>query len=252
MSPASSLGLTFLAVVTAIAGVYSTPVGPVPSRPVAGQRADRRRIRQDEVASRRRSPRCSRTPVRSGPSWSRRRRPQRSAAVRGDGRAIGPGPDAGAAAGISRRAAALVLGSSAVFSPEPARARSLAADRWPARADLAMSRSARERAVEKLRSQLPDAFELMSRVVRAGQTMSQALMAVADEFPQPISDRVRLVLRAAEPRPLARVGLPRPGPAHRCDGDQDLRPGPAGAAADRRQPRRAARQARRRSSASGT
>jgi tight adherence protein B len=41
--------------------------------------------------------------------------------------------------------------------------------------------------LDKLRSQLPDAFDLMSRVLRAGQTMSQALLAVADEFPQPIS-----------------------------------------------------------------
>ena len=43
--------------------------------------------------------------------------------------------------------------------------------------------------LEKLLSQLPDAFDLMSRVVRAGQTMSQALQAVADEFasPSPVS-----------------------------------------------------------------
>jgi tight adherence protein B len=40
---------------------------------------------------------------------------------------------------------------------------------------------------EKLRSQLPDAFDLMGRVIRAGQTMSQALQAVADEFPLPIA-----------------------------------------------------------------
>ncbi len=45
-------------------------------------------------------------------------------------------------------------------------------------------RSAR---LEKLRSQLPDAFDLMGRVIRAGQTTSQALMAVADEFPLPIA-----------------------------------------------------------------
>ena len=45
----------------------------------------------------------------------------------------------------------------------------------------------RDRRIEKLRSQLSDAFELMARVVRAGQTLGQALMAVADEFPQPIS-----------------------------------------------------------------
>ena len=41
--------------------------------------------------------------------------------------------------------------------------------------------------VEKLLSQLPDAFDLMSRVIRAGQTMSQGMQAVADEFSPPIS-----------------------------------------------------------------
>lgn len=41
--------------------------------------------------------------------------------------------------------------------------------------------------LEQLLAQLPDAFELMSRVVRAGQTLSQALQAVADEFQPPIA-----------------------------------------------------------------
>ncbi len=36
-------------------------------------------------------------------------------------------------------------------------------------------------------AQLADAFELMARCVRVGQTMSQALQAVADEFDPPIS-----------------------------------------------------------------
>jgi tight adherence protein B len=40
---------------------------------------------------------------------------------------------------------------------------------------------------EKLLRQLPDAFELIARVVRAGQTLSLALRAVADEFPSPIA-----------------------------------------------------------------
>jgi tight adherence protein B len=48
-------------------------------------------------------------------------------------------------------------------------------------------RRRRNARTEKLRSQLSDAFDLMSRVVRAGQTLGQALIAVADEFPQPIS-----------------------------------------------------------------
>jgi tight adherence protein B len=41
--------------------------------------------------------------------------------------------------------------------------------------------------LEKLLSQLPDAFDLMGRVVRAGQTLSQAMQAVADEFAQPVA-----------------------------------------------------------------
>lgn len=45
----------------------------------------------------------------------------------------------------------------------------------------------RDKRTEKLRSQLSDAFELMARVVRAGQTLGQAMLAVAQEFPQPIS-----------------------------------------------------------------
>jgi tight adherence protein B len=43
----------------------------------------------------------------------------------------------------------------------------------------------RKARLEKLLSQLPDAFDLMGRVVRAGQTMAQGLQAVADEFAQP-------------------------------------------------------------------
>ena len=45
---------------------------------------------------------------------------------------------------------------------------------------------------DKLRSQLPDAFDLMARVVRAGQTINQSIMAVADEFPKPISEELSL------------------------------------------------------------
>jgi tight adherence protein B len=45
----------------------------------------------------------------------------------------------------------------------------------------------RRRRLEKLIGQLPDAFDLMARVIRAGQTMSQAMQGVAEEFDQPIS-----------------------------------------------------------------
>ncbi len=46
----------------------------------------------------------------------------------------------------------------------------------------------RAKRLDRLLSQLPDAFDLMSRTLRAGQTMSQALQAVADEFSAPIAD----------------------------------------------------------------
>ena len=47
---------------------------------------------------------------------------------------------------------------------------------------------ARARRTEKLLSQLPDAFDLMSRALKAGQTMSQSLLVVSDECPSPVSD----------------------------------------------------------------
>jgi tight adherence protein B len=46
--------------------------------------------------------------------------------------------------------------------------------------------------VAKLLGQLPDAFELMSRVVRSGQTIAMALRAVADEFPSPVASEFAL------------------------------------------------------------
>ncbi|MGD9713151.1 MAG: type II secretion system F family protein [Thermomicrobiales bacterium] len=45
----------------------------------------------------------------------------------------------------------------------------------------------RAKRLEQLRQQLPDAFDLMSRVLRSGQTISQGLQAVAEEFGMPIS-----------------------------------------------------------------
>ena len=47
---------------------------------------------------------------------------------------------------------------------------------------------ARRTRLEKLRSQLPDAFDLMSRVLRSGQTTSQALESVAGEMPRPAAE----------------------------------------------------------------
>jgi tight adherence protein B len=47
---------------------------------------------------------------------------------------------------------------------------------------------ARARRLEQLRSQLPDVFDFMARVLRAGQTISQALETVGDEFSRPASE----------------------------------------------------------------
>ena len=46
---------------------------------------------------------------------------------------------------------------------------------------------ARRRRMHALLEQLPDALELMSRVLRAGQSITQAINAVADEFSPPLS-----------------------------------------------------------------
>jgi tight adherence protein B len=46
----------------------------------------------------------------------------------------------------------------------------------------------RSRRLEKLLSQLPDAFDLMSRTMRAGQTLSQAMLSIVDEGSPPLSE----------------------------------------------------------------
>lgn len=45
----------------------------------------------------------------------------------------------------------------------------------------------RGRRLQRIMAQLPDAFELMARCVRAGQTVSQSMQAVADEFEAPLA-----------------------------------------------------------------
>ena len=52
---------------------------------------------------------------------------------------------------------------------------------------LVYVRTKQKTRLKKLLAQLPDAFDLMARVIRAGQTMSQALQAIADEFDEPIA-----------------------------------------------------------------
>lgn len=45
----------------------------------------------------------------------------------------------------------------------------------------------RAKRIQRLRGQIPDAFELMARVLRSGQTIAQAIQAVSEEFDEPIS-----------------------------------------------------------------
>lgn len=46
--------------------------------------------------------------------------------------------------------------------------------------------SKRHKRLEHMRSQLPDAFSLMARVMRSGQTTSQAVLSVTEEFSEPL------------------------------------------------------------------
>jgi tight adherence protein B len=45
----------------------------------------------------------------------------------------------------------------------------------------------RHRRLNKMMDQLPEAFDLMARIIRAGQTMAQSIQAVADEFDAPLA-----------------------------------------------------------------
>lgn len=46
----------------------------------------------------------------------------------------------------------------------------------------------RKQRIDRLRRQLPDAFEIMSRSIRAGQTVPRAFQVVADDFESPLAD----------------------------------------------------------------
>jgi tight adherence protein B len=91
-----------------------------------------------------------------------------------------------------RRLLALMAGAGLVLGPLVALLfhgplRGLAAGLLAAALPLLYVLHRRKVRLNKLMAQLPDAFDLMARVIRAGQTMSQALQAVADEFDQPVS-----------------------------------------------------------------
>jgi len=46
----------------------------------------------------------------------------------------------------------------------------------------------RKKRQKQLLAQLPDAYEMLARVLRSGQTVSQAMRAIADEFSSPIAE----------------------------------------------------------------
>jgi len=58
-------------------------------------------------------------------------------------------------------------------------------------APLVYVRIKRRRRVRKLLWQLPDAFDMIGRMVRAGQTVPAALQTIADDFDPPISEEFR-------------------------------------------------------------
>jgi tight adherence protein B len=79
--------------------------------------------------------------------------------------------------------AAALLAGTLLFGPVIGVAVALASGSLP----LAWLQLKRQRRLESMRGQLPEAFGLMSRVLRAGQSVGQAMQAVATEFPSPVS-----------------------------------------------------------------
>ena len=84
---------------------------------------------------------------------------------------VGIGAVAGLAAGLLRHNVAVGLAAGLVAAPIPF-------------VYVHLKRRAR---LQRLVRQLPDAFDMMGRVIRAGQTTEQAVQAVAEEFDQPLA-----------------------------------------------------------------
>ncbi|HUY87705.1 MAG TPA: type II secretion system F family protein [Pirellulales bacterium] len=79
---------------------------------------------------------------------------------------------AGVAGGLLQRSAWVAMTAAIIGLPLP----------------LVYVQSKRNRRMEALRRQLSDSFDLMARILRAGQSMTQAMRGVADEFPSPIAE----------------------------------------------------------------
>src|SRR5208337_2382334 len=161
-------------------------VGCLPPRSVEGQPTGGRGVSQmgpgpgPEVAAVQGSPRSL---GRCGGGRSGAAKPQ--PAVRGDGRAVGARFDPLQA--VDDRSGNLTgPGSAGRPGPPQHPGRRRRGDRRGV-APIFFVWFKRNARSEKLLSQLSDAFDLMSRVIRAGQTMSQGLQAVADEFSPPVA-----------------------------------------------------------------
>jgi tight adherence protein B len=87
-------------------------------------------------------------------------------------------------------AAIILAGIGGLLAQKPLGA--LVAAPFGAALPLLYVKRARDARIAKLLGQLPDAFELMSRVVRSGQTIALALRTVADEFPAPVASEFAL------------------------------------------------------------
>lgn len=84
--------------------------------------------------------------------------------------------------------AAAAVGAGAIaFAIRPSPVALIAAGVPGAAVPLLYVHVKRKARLQKMLQQLPDVFDLMSRVIRAGQTTPQALQAVVDEFDQPIA-----------------------------------------------------------------
>jgi tight adherence protein B len=178
--------LTFLAVATAVAGVYSTLSDLfLRDRTRVGRRVDLEFLRRQRERARKSS--LFKDPAQFVVEMSGQGdrdaglRARFEAMIEQSGRDLTPGRLL-ARAGVAGLAAGLLAG---LVGRNPWAA--LVAALVGAAAPVLHIRRIRDARIERLLGQLPDAFELMSRVVRAGQTVSQALQAVSDEFPPPLS-----------------------------------------------------------------
>jgi tight adherence protein B len=184
--------LTFLAVVTAVAGVYSILTDLfLHDRSRVSQRVDAEFLKRQRDLARKMS--VFKDPGQFAAEVSSARdegesslRQRFEAMVEQSGMDLTPGRL------LARSAiAGLALGTLvAVLFQKPLAAILVAA--IGAAAPVLDVRRRRDARLEKLLGQLPDAFELMSRVVRSGQTISQALRAVFDEFQPPIASEFAL------------------------------------------------------------